>query len=209
MSILELRSRSVGPWPMNTYALVCPETRQSALIDPGADPEALMRLLSGTTPTLIVLTHTHPDHVGALGEMRRRLGVPVLSRRGPYIRDVAPDQLVLHGERIAIGSGAVAVHETPGHTEDMICLAVEGGDDVIVGDTIFSGGPGRTWSTEGFQTTLRTLRQVVLAWPDTARCHPGHGEPFTLGDRRAEIEKFLSRDYGRFFGDATWRGPMA
>ena len=72
---LELRARSVGPWPMNTYALACPHTSQSVLIDPGADPETLMELLAGTQPIAILLTHTHPDHVGALQEMREHLGV--------------------------------------------------------------------------------------------------------------------------------------
>ena len=37
---LELRHRQVGPWPMNTYALICPATGASVLFDPGADPDA-------------------------------------------------------------------------------------------------------------------------------------------------------------------------
>lgn len=57
---LELRTRAVGPWPMNTYALVCPTTRQSVLIDPGADPDVLSALLANSTPVAILLTHTHP-----------------------------------------------------------------------------------------------------------------------------------------------------
>ena len=51
---LELRARSVGPWPMNTYALACPVTHQSVLIDPGADPDTLMELLEGTQPIAIL-----------------------------------------------------------------------------------------------------------------------------------------------------------
>ncbi|MCB0000892.1 MAG: MBL fold metallo-hydrolase, partial [Anaerolineales bacterium] len=56
---LELRTRQVGPWGMNTYALVCPTTGHSVLIDPGDDPDDLEAMLAGSTPVAILLTHSH------------------------------------------------------------------------------------------------------------------------------------------------------
>jgi glyoxylase-like metal-dependent hydrolase (beta-lactamase superfamily II) len=75
---------------------------------------------------------------------------------------------------------------------------------VIVGDVVFEGGPGKTWTVEGFQTTRQTLTKDILSWSDDTICYPGHGDPFRLGDIRPEIEAFLARDHGDFFGDATW-----
>jgi glyoxylase-like metal-dependent hydrolase (beta-lactamase superfamily II) len=68
-----LRVRAVGPWRMNAYALVCPATMQSVLIDPGDEPRALDVLLEGTRPAATLLTPTHPDHIGTLEVMRAQL----------------------------------------------------------------------------------------------------------------------------------------
>jgi hydroxyacylglutathione hydrolase len=208
---LELRSREVGPWPVNTYALVCPTTRQSVLIDPGADPELLLELLADSEPVAILLTHTHPDHVGALDELRARLKAPVMAHPGPHFEGVAleADRWLQHGDEVGVGQHTLKVYHTPGHIDDLVCFGLwddtgQGDLRVIVGDAIFEGGPGKTWSGEGFQITLQTLREVILAWPDGAVCYPGHGPAFRLGDKRAAIEAFLAKDHGDFFGDATW-----
>ena len=203
---MELRMRSVGPWPMNSYALVCPTTRHSVLIDPGAEPDELIAMLDGTTPVAILLTHTHPDHIGALNEMHNRLGVPVFAHAGPHASGVVlpVDRTLAHREVITVGASTLRAWHTPGHTADMISYLVDGAPISIVGDTLFDGGPGRTWSAEDFRTTLTTLRTITLTWSDATICYPGHGPSFRLGDRRAAIERFLAHAPDGFSGDATW-----
>lgn len=206
-SKMELRTRQVGPWGMNTYALICPATKESVLFDPGAEPETLQAMLAGSAPTAILLTHTHPDHVGALAEMWEQLDVPLMAHSGPHHSDSADlqaDDWLNDGDTVQVGEHTLRVYYAPGHIGDQICFAIEGDNRIIVGDTIFEGGPGKTWSAEGFRKTLETLREVVLAWPDDTICYPGHGPHFRLGDKRAEIEAFLTRDHGDFYGDATW-----
>lgn len=203
---LELRSRSVGPWPMNTYVVVCPVTRHSVLIDPGAEPETLQEMLADTQPVAILLTHTHGDHIGALDEMRTALKVPLMAHAGPHVNGVElqTDRTLAHGDTVDVGNGRLKVYYTPGHTEDMLSFELEGNNQIVVGDTLFAGGPGKTWSPAGFQTMLQTLRNVVLLWPDDSVCYAGHGPHFRLDDKRAAIEAFVAKDHGDFFGDAEW-----
>ncbi len=203
---MELVTRPVGEWAENAYVLVCPETHASVLIDPGAEPDTLAEMLQGTNPIAILLTHTHIDHIGALAEMRARLKVPLMLHSGPHADgiELEADRWLQDGDTLDVGEHRLRFWFTPGHTQDQVCIGIERDPRVIVGDTIFDGGPGKTWSPEGFATTLDTLRNVILRWPDDTVCYPGHGPAFRLGDRRKDIEAFLGKDHGEFFGDATW-----
>ena len=206
MRPMDLKCCQVGAWGTNAYVLICRETQKSVLIDPGADPNSLFKLLEDSSPIAILLTHSDVDHIGALAEMQRRLKVPVLANAGPHAPGVVikADRWLKHGEVIQVGMHTLQVYYTPGHIGDQICFAIQGDSRIIVGDTLFDGGPGRTKSSLDFQITLKTLREVVLPWPDWTICFPGHGSSFRLGDRKDAINSFLKKDHGNFFGDATW-----
>ena len=203
---LILHTRTVGPWGVNAYGLICSSTGESALIDPGGDPDQLSEMLAGSMPVAILLTHSHPDHIGALAQMQHQLKVPVLAHPGnPVIQSaVIADRWFQDKDQVTVGDHRLQVLHTPGHTDDQVCFLDANSPIAIVGDTVFEGGPGKTWSTANFQRTLNTLKQTVLAWSDDTICFPGHGPSFRLGDIRKDIEAFIRADHGDFCGDATW-----
>ena len=132
--------------------------------------------------------------------MRQRLGVPLLAHPGPHAggMELDADRWLEDGDTVAVGNHTLHVRYAPGHIGDQICFVIANDNRVIVGDTIFANGPGKTWNKDQFQMTLETLRTVVLSWPDDTICYPGHGPAFRLGDSRAAIEAFLAKDHGDF-----------
>lgn len=203
-----LKTAQVGPWGMNSYALICSETNDAVLIDPGGDPDKLAEMLGDSRPVAILLTHTHVDHVMALPAMLDQLNVPLYLHPGEHAADfempVGHPHFLNDGDQFTFGKQVLNIRHTPGHIGDQICFLIEGDKRIIVGDTIFEGGPGKTWSNGGFQDSLKTLKNIVLPWSDDNVCYPGHGPSFRLGDIRPLVEKFIAKDHGDFFGDVEW-----
>ena len=190
---------------MNCYLLRCLETGQTAIVDPGAEAEEILVAVGDAPVGCILLTHAHPDHVGALEAVRQATGAPV----GLHVADaesfgVEGDFPLLDGAEVEVGRGRLKVVHVPGHTPGSVCLRFDG--RAIVGDAIFRGGPGYTISPEALAWSLVSLGWTVFAWPDETELHPGHGGSTTVGAERADFERFLAADHPRdLHGDVVWR----
>jgi len=177
---------------MNTYVVICEETQTSAIIDPGAEADIILELTEGTKVEAILLTHGHSDHIMALDEVKESTGSPVyLHPRDAAHFELSVDAPLQNGQLIAIGNHNLTVIHTPGHTPGQCCFDL-GDDRIIVGDTVFVGGPGRTWSPQDFTLTMKTLQQIVFQWPDETTFFPGHGSSGKIGDERTAFEAFVA-----------------
>jgi glyoxylase-like metal-dependent hydrolase (beta-lactamase superfamily II) len=202
---IKLITQAVGPWPMNTYIVIDEEKSNSAIVDPGADPDTILTLVEGTNIEAILITHGHPDHIGALAEVKAATQAPVyMNPLEAQEFDLDFDLPLEDGQIITLGNSRLNAIHTPGHTPGMTSLDLADGR-ILVGDTIFVGGPGKTWSEEDFATTMRTMQQIVFAWPDETRFYPGHGPSGVIGQERPAFEAFLARGWSPdLFGDVTW-----
>jgi len=72
---LQIERLQLGPFGTNAYILVCPETKESAIIDAPAEADKIIARLKDTTPKDILLTHSHVDlsliHISEPTRLRR------------------------------------------------------------------------------------------------------------------------------------------
>lgn len=200
-----LKKLTLGPWEMNGYVLVCEETQTSAIVDPGGDAEKILDAVKDTKVAAILITHGHHDHTGALEEVKQATQAPIyLHKAEAEYFGLEFDIEVNDGDKISIGNQSVSVIYTPGHTSGQVCYDL-GDGRILVGDTIFVGGPGKTKSPDDFSTTMWTMQQIVFEWPDETEFFPGHGPSGKIGQERAAFEAFVTKGWPEDLeGDVAW-----
>jgi len=142
-------------------------------------------------------THAHADHLSAAPYLQRQLGgriaigaqIRVVQQvfRGVFndrgiAADGSPfDHLFEDGERFAIGTLAVEVMHTPGHTPACVSYLVRSaaGLDGFIGDTLFmpDHGSARCDFPGGDAATLHASARRLLALPPETRLHLCHDYP--------------------------------
>jgi len=202
----QLIKQEVGPWPMNSYILLDQSTHTALIIDPGADGEKILAHTAGANVAAIILTHGHGDHIGALDVVKQATNAPVyLHPKDADHFNIPFDTPLQNGQTLNFSSIQLKVIFTPGHTPGQCCLDL-GDGRIIVGDTVFVGGPGRTWSAQDFDTTMRVMQEIVFKWPDETTFYPGHGPAGIIKEERPAFEAFVAKGWpSSLQGDVTWK----
>ncbi|MFT5085475.1 MAG: sulfur dioxygenase [Lentisphaeria bacterium] len=160
------------------YLLADTETREAALIDPvlekREDYKTLLRELD-LTLLFALDTHTHADHVTALGHLRDELGCRALV--GQQSKASCATGRFHHHDTLSVGAYAVTALYTPGHTDDSYSFHILDGDNgyVFTGDTLLIRGSGRTDFQNGDALQqYHSLHHVLLSLPPATVVYPGH-----------------------------------
>jgi glyoxylase-like metal-dependent hydrolase (beta-lactamase superfamily II) len=200
-----LRTEQVGPYSMNTYVIIDESTKTSAVVDPGGDPEKILQMAMGTTVEKIIITHGHLDHVMAVDEVKKETGAKVcIHPADAEVFGLDYDRALVDGEEIQIGSLSVKIHHIPGHTPGQCCIDLKD-RRILVGDTLFVGGPGATATPEDFATTIDNMKSIVFKWPEETEFFPGHGPSGTIRTEKPAFEAFISRGWpSDTCGEVTW-----
>jgi glyoxylase-like metal-dependent hydrolase (beta-lactamase superfamily II) len=165
-----LVARSMDPgWLSNAYVVGDKEDGTALFVDSGAPLEPLYEFTRehGLTPTHVLRTHSHGDHVAHEGE----LGLPVVT------------------DALETGGLRVDAIPTPGHSADMVCFVVHDRSDetvVFSGDTLFKDSVGGG----DFDLVRSAVMDVYMAMPHSWRLLPGHTDESTIG-REWEENPFI------------------
>ena len=201
---IQIERLELGPFGTNAYIVICQKTRDSVLIDAPAESSTIMNRLEGTNPKYILLTHNHMDHIGALAELQAGLKVP-LAAHALDARNLPspPEMLLSDGDTVSFGNLKFEVLHTPGHTPGGLCFKV--GRYLISGDTIFPGGPGKTWSPAGFKQIIKSITEKIFVLPNDTQIYPGHGDSTVLKKEKDEFAVFSSRPHNPdLCGEVPW-----
>lgn len=152
------------------YVVRDPRTGDVAVIDPSvAEPVIDVLEARGWTPSLIINTHHHFDHVGGNEVLKKRYNCHILGPEADRHRIPALDQGVRQGDIISVGQAQGQVFETPGHTSGHISLFFPEQKALFCGDTLFSLGCGRLFEGTAEQMWA-SLSQLAALPEDTLVC---------------------------------------
>ncbi len=201
---IQIERLQLGPWGTNAYMVTCQKTQESLVVDAPAEARTILDTLQGTHPKYILMTHNHPDHVGALAELHHKLKVPIAAHTLDAAGlPVIPQMRLNDGDTLTLGKLRFQVWHTPGHTPGSVCFKV--GRYLLAGDTIFPGGPGKTRSPADLKQIIKTITEKIFVLPDDTLVYPGHGESTILKKEKLEFAVFQSRPHDpNLCGDVVW-----
>jgi len=195
-----VKALTVGFIATNCYIIGSDITRRAMVIDPGADSRAIMKAIDADRLllSLIVITHSHFDHTGAVKAIKDATGARFAvgagadkSSPGALIKLVAamsggsakipePDLFLSDGDKIDIDELHFEVIYTPGHSPDEISLYGHG--ILFSGDTLFNSGIGRTdFPGCSYEQLEHSIQTRLYTLPDQTVVYPGHGPATTIG----------------------------
>jgi len=192
-----------GMFQENCFIAGCAETKEAMIVDPGDDAEQILAALerNDLTAKLIVVTHEHIDHIGAVEAVREATKAPVAMHAIAYDGTAAQSQAALmltgrpqprmappevfldEGQDVQVGKLKFQVLFCPGHTPGHICLYGEG--VLFSGDVLFQLSIGRFDLPGGDgPQLLRSIRDKLWPLPDDTLVLPGHGPATSIGQEK-------------------------
>lgn len=201
-----IRAIESAPFGQNSYVIWQEGRTDAAVIDPGFDTGAVLRVLESENRSLAAIldTHGHVDHIAGNAAMKQAfpaapliigrnetaaLTDPDINLSGPFgipITSPPPDRLVDDGERLEIAGFSFEVREIPGHSPGSVVFVCDSYEPPFVfgGDVLFAGSIGRTDLGGNYNQLMSGIFAKLLNLPDSTLVYSGHGPVTTIGQEK-------------------------
>jgi glyoxylase-like metal-dependent hydrolase (beta-lactamase superfamily II) len=170
----------------NTWVLQGPGSDELVIVDPGPDDDEHIELIAGLGKIpLVLISHKHEDHTGAIDKLVERTGAVVRSVGSGFLRGLGGP--LSDGEVIDAAGLSITVMATPGHTADSVSFLLD--DAVLTADTVLGRGTTVIDKEDGsLRAYLESLQRLRGVGHRTVL--PGHGPD--LGDLEAVSDMYLA-----------------
>lgn len=206
---MRIKTITVGPFEMNCYVVAAENAAECLIIDPGDEPERIIRLIeeNDLRPTRIINTHNHIDHIRHVKKVQDYFHIPFYLCEDdlPLLESIKSQGLMFglsaseppdvsgflkEGDSFDLQTKKFQIFHTPGHSPGSICIYVPG--HVFVGDVLFRDSIGRTDLPGGsYEVLMNSIRNKLLTLPDETIVYPGHGPVTTIG-REKQYNPFIN-----------------
>jgi hydroxyacylglutathione hydrolase len=161
-----------------------PATELSALIDAPEEGTILAAIeRTGWTPSIILTTHHHADHVEANLALKARFGLEIIAPKKEADKIPGIDRKVAEGDTINFADELIRVMETPGHTAGHVSYYFPKSGVAFTADTLFAMGCGRLFECPP-ETMFNSLGKLA-ALPPATLIYCGH--EYTLSNARFAV----------------------
>ncbi|WP_339614848.1 MBL fold metallo-hydrolase [uncultured Gilvimarinus sp.] len=186
----------------STYTYLLADNSQAVLIDPVIEnTDSYITLLTELELKLVLAidTHTHADHITALGKLRELTGCE--TRVGEQSKADCANGTYRDSDTLTVGGLKLKTLYTPGHTDDSYTFMLEqdGETYVFTGDTLLIRGTGRTDFQNGnARDQYQSLFSNLLTLPADTWVYPGHDYKgwmvSTIGEESAHNPRLQVKD---------------
>ncbi|MDD5697479.1 MAG: MBL fold metallo-hydrolase [Victivallaceae bacterium] len=187
----------VGLLEVNCYLVPAAASRRLYIIDPGAEAAAIIAAARKFSyeEAVILLTHAHVDHIGAVREVAKALGigkiylhpndVGIYRSRNNHLLPYIPPAEQLPETTPAISGNDFEILEIPGHSPGSVGFYFSRLPALFAGDTIFKNSIGRSDLPGGNpEQLISSIKNKLMTLPDDLKLYPGHGPATTIGSER-------------------------
>jgi 3-hydroxyisobutyrate dehydrogenase len=187
---------------VNSYLVWDGATGEAIAFDTGATCQPMLDFAreKGLTIRLILLTHTHIDHVVDIERLTTETGAPAWVCELENFE--GPAEPFREGRTFTVGRLTIDTLQTSGHAVGGITYVVKGlaAKVAVVGDAIFAGSMGG--GLISYPEALQNNRRKIFTLPDETVLCPGHGPLTTVGEEKqhnpfyAEFQKTKTTNSG-------------